>query len=161
MRYPPCPYPTLASHTNGELITSRNLRNTDQNHSITHWRWPKNCLCVLILLFTRLLLLILSVQVFTLSLCYSLMAPLITVFGFAYFILVYLINRYNLIYVNEQRWQGGGECYLYLKAHKTSLLNCTPSFRRNNVVSYIPSLYGGYLALPVGDGWYSRYVSFA
>jgi len=36
------------------------------------------------------------------------MAPLITIFGFAYFCLVFLINRYNLIYVNEQRWQGGG-----------------------------------------------------
>lgn len=47
-------------------------------------------------------------QVFTLTLCYSLMAPLITIFGFAYFCLVFLINRYNLIYVNEQRWQGGG-----------------------------------------------------
>lgn len=46
--------------------------------------------------------------VFTLTLCYSLMAPLITIFGFAYFCLVFLINRYNLIYVNEQRWQGGG-----------------------------------------------------
>jgi hypothetical protein len=41
------------------------------------------------------------------------MAPLITIFGFAYFCLVFLINRYNLIYVNEQRWQGGGACVLF------------------------------------------------
>ena len=47
-------------------------------------------------------------QVFTLTLSYSLMAPLITLFGLAYFVLVFIINRYNLIYVNEQRWQGGG-----------------------------------------------------
>ncbi len=62
------------------------------------------------------------------------MAPLITIFGFAYFCLVFLINRYNLIYVNEQRWQGGGTplsfhsscvcvCVLHLtRAHGLSVL---------------------------------------
>jgi len=46
--------------------------------------------------------------VFTICIVYSVMAPLVTVFGVMYFSLVILVFRYNLIYNVVPDWEGGG-----------------------------------------------------
>jgi len=45
--------------------------------------------------------------VFCLTLVFSLMAPLITVFGLCYFVITYLVDRYQIIYTTRVAWQGG------------------------------------------------------
>jgi hypothetical protein len=44
--------------------------------------------------------------IYTVTLVYSLMAPLISVFGLCYFIVVYLVDRYQIIYTTRTSWQG-------------------------------------------------------
>eukprot|EP01090_Pellita_catalonica_P022099 TRINITY_DN8457_c0_g1_i2.p1 TRINITY_DN8457_c0_g1~~TRINITY_DN8457_c0_g1_i2.p1 ORF type:complete len:749 (-),score=100.96 TRINITY_DN8457_c0_g1_i2:2291-4279(-) len=46
--------------------------------------------------------------IITIVLSYSVMAPLILLFGVFYFALAYLSNRFNLIYVHDQGYEGGG-----------------------------------------------------
>jgi hypothetical protein len=92
------------------------------------------------------------------------MAPLITIFGFAYFCLVFLINRYNLIYVNEQRWQGGGMRLAFPSALPNSVACVVPRLTRawfigfrHHVVHRLPSLHGGYSPFPAHHARHSRY----
>jgi energy-coupling factor transporter transmembrane protein EcfT len=55
--------------------------------------------------------------IFTITLCYSVMAPLISVFGFIFFALTLLIDGYNLHRATEQRWQGGGKAFSFVLHH--------------------------------------------
>lgn len=55
--------------------------------------------------------------IFTITLCYSVMAPLIAVFGFLFFALSLLIDGYNLHRATEQRWQGGGKAFSFVLHH--------------------------------------------
>src|SRR5262249_18790582 len=46
--------------------------------------------------------------VYTIVLVYSVMAPIISLFGLGYFVLQYLVQRYQLVYVYSPKWTGGG-----------------------------------------------------
>ncbi len=48
------------------------------------------------------------ILIFIIMLVYSVMAPLIIVFGVIYFVLALLAARYDIIFVSKQEWQGGG-----------------------------------------------------
>ncbi|KAL6040263.1 hypothetical protein QOT17_025465 [Balamuthia mandrillaris] len=58
-----------------------------------------------------------EILVFNIVLVFSLMAPLVSLFGVVYFALAYLVNRYNLIYANQPEWESGGAQWQYLYHH--------------------------------------------
>jgi hypothetical protein len=61
--------------------------------------------------------------IYTVTLVYSLMAPLISVFGLCYFIVVYLVDRYQIIYTTRTSWQGGATMWpLIFHMFMTSLI---------------------------------------
>ncbi len=76
-----------------------------------------------------------ALLIFTLVLSYSLVAPVITPFGFIYFVLVYVINRYNLIYANQAKWQGGGDNFFSPRAEIGLNFFSRPSF---NILFFLP-----------------------
>ena len=49
-----------------------------------------------------------TLLIFLIVISYSTISPLILPFGLAYFMLAYLSTRYNLIYVYQQTYEGGG-----------------------------------------------------
>ncbi len=55
-----------------------------------------------------------SILVFSVVLCYSVMAPLITAFGFIYFLLAFFIHRHNLKHASAAHWQSGGKAFAYV-----------------------------------------------
>lgn len=55
--------------------------------------------------------------VFTIMLCYSIMDPLISVFGFFFFLLVLLVDGYLLSTSTEQKWRGGGKTFSFVMHH--------------------------------------------
>lgn len=55
--------------------------------------------------------------VFTITLCYGVMAPLTCVFGFLFYALSLVIDGYDLRYATEQRWQGGGKAFSFAFHH--------------------------------------------
>ena len=59
----------------------------------------------------------LTMLIFTITLTYSIMAPLVCVFGFFYFVIAYPIERFNLIFATEPLWQGGGRLFPRLFHH--------------------------------------------
>eukprot|EP01087_Luapelamoeba_hula_P016491 TRINITY_DN5073_c0_g1_i1.p1 TRINITY_DN5073_c0_g1~~TRINITY_DN5073_c0_g1_i1.p1 ORF type:complete len:875 (-),score=121.99 TRINITY_DN5073_c0_g1_i1:51-2675(-) len=46
--------------------------------------------------------------ILTITLLFSVMAPLVIVFGFTYFLIAYYIDKYSMIFVYKKQWEAGG-----------------------------------------------------
>jgi hypothetical protein len=100
--------------------------------------------------------------IFTIVLVYNVMAPLIVAFGIAYFVVVYIVERHNLVFVFKNRYQGGGliwqsQFHMFMVAVITFQLVMVGLLGLNKFVAGIAIVPLPFISLLV---WYFIYVQF-